>query len=321
MNSIDYNPALDQIAMSVRGNSEVWIIDHSTTTAQAAGHTGGLHGKGGDLLYRWGNPLTYGAGTLANRKYFEQHDVEWVKPGCPGEGNLTCYNNGLGRTPPYSTVDEITPPVDGSGNYTYVSGTAFGPVNFTWSYTATPPESLYSENISGAQRQPNGNTLIDEGGHGDFTEVTPSGQIVWKYICPVADNGPMNQGSVIPINPVRPDETMNSVFRVYRYAPDYPAFTGKDLTPGAFIELYPTGIGTQFAQAGEIRCFPNPFVCQISVMNNTGKEKYELVSNTGKTVWAGIQIEKQDFSNLLQGIYLLKINTGNAIQTIKIMKQ
>jgi hypothetical protein len=58
MNSIDYNPTFDQIAMSVRGNSEVWIIDHSTTTAQAKGHTGGKYGKGGDLLYRYGNPET-----------------------------------------------------------------------------------------------------------------------------------------------------------------------------------------------------------------------------------------------------------------------
>lgn len=52
MNSIDYNPQLDQIALSVRGNSEVWIIDHSTTTAESGSHSGGTRGKGGDLLYR-----------------------------------------------------------------------------------------------------------------------------------------------------------------------------------------------------------------------------------------------------------------------------
>lgn len=52
MNSITYNPTLDQVMVSVRGNSEIWIIDHSTTTAEAASHTGGKHGKGGDLLYR-----------------------------------------------------------------------------------------------------------------------------------------------------------------------------------------------------------------------------------------------------------------------------
>lgn len=241
MNSIDYNPALDQIVVSVRGNSEAWIIDHSTTTAQAAGHTGGNRGKGGDLLYRWGNQLTYGAGNVSNQKYFEQHDVEWVRPGCPGSGNLTCFNNGLGRTPGYSTVDEITPPVDAGGNYAYVAGTAFGPSGFSWSYTANPPASLFSANISGAQRMPNGNTLICEGGHGDFTEVTATGALVWKYLNPVTDDGPLAQGSTIPVNPVRTDETMNSVFRVYRYAPDYAAFSGKTLVPGDYIELYPFG--------------------------------------------------------------------------------
>jgi len=238
MNSIDYNPLLDQIALSVRGNSEVWIIDHSTTTAQAAGHSGGNRGKGGDLLYRWGNPLTYGAGTISNRKYFEQHDVEWVRSDCPGAGNLTCYNNGLGRNPNYSTVDEITPPVDGTGNYTYVTGAAYGPATFSWSYQATPPSALFSENISGAQRLPNGNTLICEGGHGDFTEVSATGQLVWKYLCPVTGTGALTQGDTIPVNPVRPLETMNSVFRVYRYPVTYAAFAGRDLMPGDYVEKY-----------------------------------------------------------------------------------
>ena len=116
MNAIDYNPTLDQIVMSVRGNSELWVVDHSTTTAESASHSGGLRGKGGDLIYRWGNPLTYGAGTVSNQKYFEQHDVEWIKPDCPGAGNIMCFNNGVNRN--YSTIDEITPPVDADGNYT-----------------------------------------------------------------------------------------------------------------------------------------------------------------------------------------------------------
>ena len=128
MNSIDYNAALDQIMLSVRGNSEVWIIDHSTTTAEAAAHTGGKSGKGGDLLYRWGNPKAYGAGTQSDQKLYQQHDAEWIPAGYPGAGNITVFNNGLGRN--YSTVDEFTPPVDAAGNYALTPGAAFGPTRF-----------------------------------------------------------------------------------------------------------------------------------------------------------------------------------------------
>ena len=62
-NAVDYNPELDQIILSVPTFNEVWVIDHSTTTQEAAGRTGGRSGKGGDLLYRWGNPQAYGRGT------------------------------------------------------------------------------------------------------------------------------------------------------------------------------------------------------------------------------------------------------------------
>jgi formylglycine-generating enzyme required for sulfatase activity len=240
MNSIDYNTALDQIVLSVRGNSELWIVDHSTTTAQSASHSGGNHGNGGDLLYRWGNPLTYGRGTVNDEKYFEQHDVEWVKTGCPGAGNFTCFNNGVGRN--YSTIDEITPPVDANGNYAYTTGSAYGPTSLTWTYQATPPSSMFAHDISGAQRLPNGNTLIDVGTTGTFIEVTSSGTVVWKYINPTTNTGPVTQGDTLPHDPTHPDETMNSVFRVYRYAPGYPAFTGRDLTPGNFIEIYPDSL-------------------------------------------------------------------------------
>ena len=237
MNSIDYNPALDQIAVSVRGNSEVWIVDHSTTTAQSSSHSGGNHGKGGDLLYRWGNPLTYGAGNISTQKYFEQHDVEWVRPDCPGAGNLTSFNNGVNRN--YSSVDEITPPIDVNGNYTIVSGSAYGPASLTWTYQANPPASLFAHDISGAQRLQNGNTLIDDGPKGNFIEVTSAGEVVWKYTNPVDATGPRTQGDSIPHDPTHPDETMNSVFRVYRYPATYAAFSGKTLTPGDFIEIYP----------------------------------------------------------------------------------
>jgi hypothetical protein len=238
MNSIDYNPTLDQIAVSVRGNSEVWIIDHSTTTAQAKEHTGGARGKGGDLLYRWGNPACYGAGTVTNQRYFEQHDVEWVKPGNPGAGNLTCFNNGLGRGN-YSTVDEFTPAINADGSYSIVSGSAFSPATYTWTYQGSAASPMYSENISGAHRLPNGNTIICSGTLGRFLEVTTTGEIVWEYFCPVEKTGIITQGNKPAADPARVDETMNSVFRVYKYPVDYAAFTGKSMVAGGFIEIYP----------------------------------------------------------------------------------
>jgi PKD repeat protein len=237
MNSIDYNPGLDQIALSVRGNSEVWIIDHGTTTAEAKGHAGGRRGKGGDLLYRWGNPLAYRAGTASDQRYFQQHDTEWVRPDCPGAGNITCFNNGLGRGD-YSTVDEFTPAIDANGDYPVIGEAAFGPKNFAWTYQGTAANPMYSENISGAHRLPNGNTIICSGTLGLFLEVTSAGDIVWKYICPVDQNGPMKQGTTPPADPARSGETMNSVFRIYKYPMDYSAFVGKILTPGDYIELY-----------------------------------------------------------------------------------
>ena len=54
-NSIDFNPQLNQILLSVRNFNEIWIIDHNTSSLQAKSHKGGKCGKGGDLIYRWGN--------------------------------------------------------------------------------------------------------------------------------------------------------------------------------------------------------------------------------------------------------------------------
>ena len=46
VNAVAYNAEFDQIMISVRSFGEFWIIDHSTTTAEAAGHKGGRRGKG-----------------------------------------------------------------------------------------------------------------------------------------------------------------------------------------------------------------------------------------------------------------------------------
>ncbi len=206
INSVDYNAGLDQVALSVRGFSEVWIIDHSTTTAEAAGHTGGRSGRGGDLLYRWGNPRAYRAGTAADQKLFHQHNAHWIAQGRPGEGHLLVFNNGMRRPGgEYSSVEELVLPVDAEGRYARAGGAPFGPDRPVWSYAAPKKSDFYSAVISGAQRLPNGDTLICSGGNGTLFEVTADGDVVWKYVNPVkptmgpgGPGGPPRLGNILP---------------------------------------------------------------------------------------------------------------------------
>ncbi len=185
INAVAYNPALDQIALTVHGFSEVWIIDHSTTTAEAAGSKGGRGGKGGDLLYRWGNPRAHRAGTLQDQQLFSPHHAHWIPPGHPGAGHLLIFNNGTCRPGgEHSSVDELVLPADDRGRYAHRPGTAFGPDRPLWSYTAPKKSDFYSMIISGAQRLPNGNTLICSGVSGTVFEVIPAKEIVWKYVNP-----------------------------------------------------------------------------------------------------------------------------------------
>ncbi len=203
-NSVDYNPEFDQILIDVHNFNEVWVIDHSTTIEEAAGHTGGNSGKGGDLLYRWGNPEAYDAGAAGDQKLFFQHDASWIKPGLPGEGHILVFNNGNNRPGgQYSSVDEFAPPVDANGEYYLEPGSAFGPTDYTWSYTANPPNSFYSQVFGGAQRLMDGNTLICNGIPGKFLEVTPDKITVWQYTNPYPTPA---QNSVFKIDYIPPEE-------------------------------------------------------------------------------------------------------------------
>lgn len=227
-NAVKYNEELDQIAFSSPDLSEIFIIDHSTTTKEAASHKGGRWGKGGDFLYRWGNPQNYRRGDSTSRKLFRQHDVRWVEKGKRGEGNLTIFNNDIPNKDSlnYSSVIEIVPPRDKKGNYFLEKGKAFGPDAPVWTYIAPDTVSFYSGFISGAHRTENGNTFITEGARARFFEVSPDKKILWEYLNPY--RGDIRNANGDP----RPPMPMTySCFRSTFIPANHPALANRKLTP------------------------------------------------------------------------------------------
>ncbi len=171
INSVDYNEALDQILLSVHNTNEIWIIDHNSSTSEAASVKG-------DLLYRWGNPEAFGQS--GSQVLYGQHDAKWIDLES-SSSNILLFNNGNQRTRPYSTVLELNPGLPYS----------FDEADIVWEYgDSKDEESFFSRNISGAQRLANGNTLICSGTEGRFFEVTPEGEKVWEYTSPYGNSLP-----------------------------------------------------------------------------------------------------------------------------------
>ncbi|HMQ90836.1 MAG TPA: aryl-sulfate sulfotransferase [Flavilitoribacter sp.] len=313
LNAIDYNPVLDQIAVSSRHLHEVWIIDHSTTTAEAAGHSGGNSGKGGDLLYRWGNPAVYHRGTTGDQTLYGPHNVTWIlEEAHPQYGKLMVFNNGLGRPGGnFSSVDIWTPPVAESGVYNLEPNQRFGLDTVDWAYTAP---GFYSANISGAQALAEGNILICSGKQGHFFEITGSRQIVWDYINPVSGNSPVKQGQT---------PYQNDTFRATRYREDYPAFTGRDLTPGDPVELSPwpysctlypggpVGTGRDPKALEGVSLAGNPFGDQLQIENMTGQSlQMAIFDATGRLVYPETTIDNLtavDTADWPAGLYIVRV--------------
>ncbi len=220
MNAVDYHPELDLIVLSTPNLSETWVIDHSTTTDEAAWHTGGRWGHGGGVLYRWGNPRLWGAGQDGDRRFWYQHDTTWIPGEKPGELRFMVFNNGSLRPgAPFSSVEEYVLPFDPEKGFLREEGAAFGPSRPDWYYV--DKGTFFSGFISGAQRLPNGNTLICEGDDGRLFEVTREKKVVWEYVNP--------HGGEIPISRIAGGGGAKAVFRATRIAPDAPALAGRGL--------------------------------------------------------------------------------------------
>lgn len=318
VNSIQYNAQLDQIILSTRHFNEIYIIDHSTTTLEASTHLGGIYGKGGDILYRWGNPITYKQGTNTDQKLYGQHYPHWIPQGFTDEDKIILFNNGFNRDTQFSEVNILNPPTDSPGFYSYNANTAFGPENPFYIYTNPVTTDFYSPILSSAQRLQNGNTLICEGTSGHFFEIDSNNTIVWQYINPAGGSGIMSQGD-------NPDFSANSIFRVKKYAPEYAAFNGKDLTPGLPIEINPDLSNCDVLSIKEniitdIKIFPNPVENLISIKSKEKISKIEVFNLFGKIVHRNTNKNRINISDLTSGIYMLKIHSFNKVVYKKIIK-
>tara|TARA_Y100001958_G_C21241987_1_gene570067 strand:- start:1185 stop:2453 length:1269 start_codon:yes stop_codon:yes gene_type:complete len=185
-NSIDYNHNLDQIIFSSRNLNEIFIIDHSTTTEEAKYSVGGNSGKGGDILFRWGNPNNYNRGQISDRILGSQHGVNWIQDSLVGGGQILLFNNNpsdsIGPSGLYgnSSVIQIKPSLDSNGNYIIEGNSPFILLEEKLIYG--DDHSFFSNFQSGAYRLQNGNTLISVTQEKRIFEIDSIGDITWELL-------------------------------------------------------------------------------------------------------------------------------------------
>jgi len=320
VNSMQYNEQLDQIILSTRHLSEIYIIDHSTTTIEAASSSGGTYQKGGDYLYRWGNPFAYKQGTVTDQKLDGQHFPHWIAEGLTDAGKILLFNNGFTKSPGFSEVLILNPPVSAPGFYTYTANTAYGPNSPDYNYTAPLNTDFFSPILSSAQRLPNGNTLMCEGTSGHFFEIDADENIVWRYINPVSITGILSQGDDPESSSVN-----NNIFRAIKYASNYAAFDSRDLSPGLPIELNPdltqcAILAVDDITFNELSIHPNPVVNILKIYSDQEIEKVEIFDVQGRKIKVENSKKNINFTPYSTGIYFLKIYTLKGITTKKIIK-
>lgn len=348
MNGIDYNPILDQIVVSSHNLNEWYVIDHSTTTAEAASHSGGKAGKGGDFLYRWGNPLAYqavGSPSILN----VTHDAHWVPEGCPGAGNFSGINNKGVTSPSNKTcADAITPPrVD--YNYTLTPGSAFTPSTYGYRHQSTG----YSSNMGSVEEFPNGNRMICLATAGTIYEIDAAGNTLWSKST-LGSTPQSHRYTTCYLNnpaPSQPSVSLNGSDLVSTNATTYQWYYNGNLIAGATSQSYTPSqngyyvvrttdangcvfvysasflFGTLTAlhsqtELNSFSVFPNPSNGSFQI--NVDLKNFEITVRTltGSEVYKARDQKEIDLSDLAEGVYLITVsgNEQKATKMISIIK-
>jgi len=299
VNGINYNAELDQIVFTSRFASEFYIIDHSTTTAEAAGHTGGNSGMGGDFIYRWGNPSNYGAPgsqTIPG----PVHDPRWIKDDGRINGGYIQFFNNDGNSG-NSTVDAIDAPADGY-NYTLVPGQSYGPSTYTWRHDCIDN----ANGQSASEKLSNGNTFVNLSGEYMY-EVDSNDNVVWQH-------------SVGPA-------------KAFRYECTYPGIQilmGVDCNcdPGgtAYIDSCGACVGgntglspcvnptvLEETTTGGLVVFPNPStgIFELGGLRKSGNYRVQVSDMYGHEVLTLSNESNIDLSGEAAGVYFIRVDVDN----------
>ena len=326
-NGLDYNAALDQILVSGRHLNEIYIIDHSTTQQEAAGHSGGTSNHGGDYLWRWGNPEVYRQGTIADRKLFLQHDPKWVESGYLDDGKITVFNNGdATTTQTFTSVCLIQPDIV-NGVYTKTNS-KFNPATYDWSWQGSILGVEVNESKQcGTHCLPNGNVIISETSSGRVSEITKSGTLLWSYKNPT--------GSIVNSSPTYYPQfssitgSANSFFRAEKYPADFAGFIGQNMTPNSasIIEDQNSLSAACIAGLGNNEPILQSLFILNPVCNHTIQFSKSITADTvtiydtnGRLVYTQNSFDGDKIEiNLSSSVYFMQIRQGSIVKKLKIV--
>lgn len=307
VNSIDYNQERDEIILNTRENNELWIIDHSTSTIEAASDTGGNYGKGGQILFRWGNPQAYNRGSIDSLRMFGSHGLIWIEDDNILKDYILFFNNGDSRpNGNHSTVELIKPSIDNNGFYLINSDSIFQIDDHKLVYGEDPiNQPLQSTYLSNCEKFENG-YLINEGGRGRILEINDEKEIVWELKVTAGDN---------------------DIFKAHSYSPEFSGFQNKDLSP-----ISSDNLATSFDfcnlvnSTSEInksyQLHPNPASNQIIFNLNENHELriYDVNYKFLRKFNFKKGKNKIDISNLKNGIYFISFRSKRNYYVEKVIK-
>ena len=309
INSIDYNPERDEILISSATYDEIYIIDHSTTITEAASSSGGNSGKGGDILYRWGNPEAYDFAGGDPAIYSSwgwtntQHDARWL---LDGSGNITIHNNHSTKNPKPNGMNawtqflEIEIPYNGNG-YSYTASQPYEPsAPMIWAeYDSDNP--LFNCVFSGGgQKLENGHIFTTSAAKFTLLEHDENGNIVWFF----------------DLTDLHPDG--GQVFKAQKYPKDYTGFSN----------LY-TSVNEEMRNTDLFHVFYNPvlraikvehsFDSRISISYTLSDMSGRILSNSNEKHYSNGEPILLDAGNYPFGMYILNIVYDKNIVSKKVI--